>query len=68
MRKGAGTKYNKVLRSKLSKTMKKKTASGNKYAILKPGEKVKCLKVSGDWMKISGGWICCRMEDEVYVK
>ena len=48
--------------------MKKKTASGNKYAILKPGEKVKCLKVSGDWMKISGGWICCRMEDEVYVK
>ena len=68
IRKGAGTKYGRVLRSKLSKSMKKKTASGNKYAILKPGVKVKCTKVSGDWIKISGGWICCRSGDEIYVK
>ena len=68
IRKGHGTKYAKVLRKKLSKTMKKKTASGNKYAVLKPGAKVKCLKVSGNWIKISGGWICCRSGDEIYVK
>ena len=68
MRKGAGTKYGRVLRSKLSKTMKNKTASGNKYAVLKPGVKVTCTKVSGNWIKISGGWICCRSGDEVYVK
>ena len=47
--------------------MKKKTKAG-KYAVLKPGSKVKCTKVSGDWIKISGGWICCRSGDEVYVK
>ena len=68
MRKGAGTKYNRVLRNDLSDTMKKKTADGNKYAVLKPGEKVKCLKISGNWMKVSGGWICCKQEDEIYVK
>ena len=68
IRKGAGTNYSKVLRKNLSRSMKKKTATGNKYAVLKPGSKVKCLKVSGDWIKISGGWICCRQGDEVYVK
>ena len=40
----------------------------NKYAVLKPGVKVKCLKVSGSWMKISGGWICCREGSDIYVK
>ena len=68
IRKGAGTKYKRVLRSKLSKAMKKKTASGNKYAVLKPGVKVKCLKVKGNWIKISGGWICTKSGDEIYVK
>ncbi len=67
MRKGAGTKYKRVRRSKLSKSMKKKCKSG-RYAVLKPGAKVKCKKVSGNWIKISGGWICCRMGDEIYVK
>ena len=68
IRKGAGTKYAKVKRSKLTAAMKKKTVSGNVYAVLKPGQKVKCLKVSGNWIKISGGWICCRSGDDVYVK
>lgn len=68
IRKGAGTKYDRVLRNDLSDTMKAKTADGNKYAVLKPGVKVKCLKVSGNWMKISGGWICCKENDEIYVK
>ena len=68
MRKGAGTKYDRVLRADLSDTMKKKTADGNKYAVLKPGVKVTCKKISGNWMKISGGWICTQMDGEVYVK
>jgi hypothetical protein len=68
IRKGAGTKYDRVLRADLNDTMKKKTADGNKYAVIKPGVKVKCLKISGSWMKISGGWICTHMDGETYVK
>ena len=68
IRKGAGTNYDRVLRDDLSDAMKKKTAEGNKYAVLKPGVKVKCKKISGNWMKISGGWICCKEGDEIYVK
>jgi hypothetical protein len=48
--------------------MKKKTVSGNINAVLKPGVKVKCLKVSGNWIKISGGWICCGEDGEYYIK
>lgn len=67
IRKGPGTNYARVKRSSLSKSMKKKTASG-KYAVLKPGVKVKCTKVKNGWIKISGGWICCYMDGEIYVK
>ena len=67
IRKGPGTKYAKVKRKKLSKSMKKKTYKG-KYAVLKTGKKVKCKKVKGDWIKISGGWICVRSGDETYVR
>lgn len=68
IRKGPGTNYDRVLRADLSDSMKKKTVDSSKYAVLKPGVKVKCLKVSGKWMKISGGWICCMADDEIYVK
>ena len=67
IRKGPGTNYKKVKRSKLSKSMKKKCYSG-KYAVLKKGKKVKCKKVSGNWMKVSGGWICCGEGSSLYVK
>jgi hypothetical protein len=67
MRTGPGTKYAKVKRSRLSKTMKKKTLAG-KNAVLKTGVKVKCKKVKGGWIKISGGWICGYLVDEIYVK
>ena len=26
------------------------------------------LDFEGNWMKVSGGWICCKSEDEIYVK
>lgn len=67
IRKGPGVNYGRVSRSSLSSTMKKKTCDGI-YSVLKPGAKVKCKKVKGDWMKISGGWICCREGDDIYVK
>lgn len=67
MRKGPGTKYAKVKRKNLSSSMKKKVKSGT-YAVLKPGVKVKCTKVSGNWIKISGGWVCGYSGGETYVK
>jgi len=66
IRKGPGTNYAKVKRSKLTAKMKKKTYEGT-YAVLKEGAKVKCKKVKGDWIKISGGWICCYEGSEIYV-
>ena len=67
IRKGPGTNYARVIRSNLSSSMQSKTYSGT-YAVLKPGVKVKCLKLSGSWMKIDGGWICCKYDDEIYVR
>ncbi|MBP3895523.1 MAG: hypothetical protein J6D07_03570, partial [Mogibacterium sp.] len=78
VRKGAGTGYSRVKRSDLSSAAKKVTYSGT-YAVLKPGTKVKCLQVSGSWIKVqvkvsgswkelSGGWICTGMDGEAYVK
>lgn len=67
IRKGPGTNYSKVKRSSLSSSMKKKTYSG-KYAVLKTGKKVECKKVSGRWIKISGGWVCTGEGNEIYVK
>ena len=68
VRKGAGTKYGKVKRSKLSKSLKKKSYKG-KYAVLKSGAKVKAKAVKGNWIKIaSGKWICAKAGGESYVK
>ena len=78
VRTGAGTGYSKVKRSALSSSAKQVTQSGT-YAVLKPGTKVKCLKVSGKWIKVQvkvngswkdlkGGWICTGMDGEVYVR
>ena len=68
VRKGAGTFYGKVKRSKLSKSLKKKSYSG-KYAVLKRGTKVKALQVKGNWIRIAKGkWICAKSGSEVYVK
>lgn len=68
VRKGAGTKYGKVKRSKLSKSLKKKSYKG-KYAVLKTGSKVKAKSVKGNWIKIAKGkWICAKANGEAYVK
>lgn len=68
IRKGAGTKYGRVKRSSLSKSLKKKTYSG-KYAVLKSGKKVKALQVKGNWIRIARKkWVCAKSGSEVYVK
>ena len=78
VRKGAGTKYSKVKRSALSSAAKKVTFSGTN-AVLKPNTQVKCLQVSGGWIKVqvkvsgkwqnlSGGWICTGSDGEAYVR
>jgi len=67
IRKGPGTNYTRVKRSSLTAAMKNKTMEGT-YAVLKPNVTVKCKKVSGNWIKISGGWVCGYFGDEVYVK
>ena len=69
IRRGASTKSVKVKRSWISSSLRKKTYSGRKYAVLKKGQKVKCLDVKGDWIKVEGRcWICCREGNSVYVK
>lgn len=66
IREGAGTEYARVLRSDLSSSMKNKTYNGI-YAVLRPGVQVKCKEVSGSWIRISGGWICCGSGSDIYV-
>ena len=77
IRKGAGTKYARIKRSKLSKKARAVTYKGT-YAVLKPGTKVKVKEVKGNWIKISvksngkwrngKGWVCCQSAGEVYVR
>ena len=67
VRKGAGTSYSKILRSKLSSSFKKSSLN-DKYAVLKSGTKVKALQVKGSWIRIAKGqWVCAKLGNEVYV-
>lgn len=59
VRKGPGTKYKKVKRKNLTADGKKHAKKG-KYAKLKKGTEVTCLKVKGNWMKIPSGWVSCK--------
>lgn len=42
-------------------------ASGEEDALIKAGAIVYCEEVSGDWMRIESGWICCREGENVYI-
>ena len=59
VRKGPGTNYAIKKRSQLTADGKKHACKGTN-AVLKKGTVVTCLKVSGNWMKIPSGWICCK--------
>ena len=63
-----GLQYRKVLYKDL-------TSDAKKHAIgsaLKNGTKVTCQKIQKDgnniWMKIPSGWICAKLNDNIYVK
>ena len=59
VRTGPGTNYKIVKRSNLTKDAKKH-ATMSSDAKLKKGTVVTCLQVSGNWMRIPSGWICCK--------
>lgn len=67
VRKGAGTNTRWLKRSELTADAKKSAQSGT-YAVLNKGTKVTCQKVSGNWIKIPSGWICCKSGNSVYVR
>ena len=67
VRTGPSTSYKWKKRSSLTADAKKSAYPGY-YAVLKKGTKVTCKKVSGNWMKIPSGWICCKEGSEIYVK
>ena len=67
VRAGAGTSKKWLKRKDLDSALKKKCQTGT-YAVLNEGSKVKCLKVSGNWIKISTGWICTKSGNETYVR
>lgn len=66
VRSGAGTNKRWLKRTELDPALKKKSQTGT-YAVLNKGVMVKCQKVSGDWIKISTGWICTKSGNEWYV-
>ncbi len=66
VRSGAGTGYRWKKRSELSADGKRHAALGT-YAVLKYGTAVTCLEISGNWMRIPSGWICCKEGNSIYV-
>lgn len=47
----------------------KPSTSGKKLKAIPKGTSVKCLQISGDWMRIGNGqWVCCKAGGETYVR
>ena len=67
VRTGPSTSYRWKKRSELTADGRKHAQSGT-YAVLKKGTKVTCQQVSGNWMKVPSGWICCKEGNETYIK
>lgn len=67
VRTGPGTKYSIKKRSSLT-TNARAHSYNSKYAKLKSGTVVTCVKVSASWIKIPSGWICAKTGNVVAVK
>ena len=67
VRTGPSTSYRWKNRSELTAEGRRSAKVGSK-AIMKKGTQVTCLEISGDWMRVPSGWICCRDGDDIYVK
>ena len=59
VRTGPGLNYKNVKRKNLTKDAKKH-ATKSPEGRLRKGTEVTCLQVSGVWMRIPSGWICCK--------
>jgi hypothetical protein len=67
VRTGPSTSYRWKKRSELT-TDGKRHAQPGTYAVLKKGTEVTVLQVSGNWIRIPSGWICCKEGSEIYIK
>lgn len=67
VRKGPGTSHAIKQVSELTADGKKHATKTSGGATLKKGTEVTCLEISGDWMRIPSGWVCCRQGNEVYI-
>ena len=67
VRTGPSTSYRWKNRSELTSDGKRHAQAGT-YAVLKKGTEVTCLQVSGNWIRIPSGWICCKEGSEIYIR
>lgn len=67
VRSGPGTNYPVKQVSELTADGKRHATRAYGGATLMKGTAVTCLEVSGDWMRIPSGWVCCRQGSTVYI-
>lgn len=67
VRKGPGTKYNKVAYVNLSKDGKKHSLS-KKHGCFKKGTVITALEVKGNWVRCPSGWLCGKEGNNLYLK
>ncbi len=70
VREGPGKNYRILDRSELAPDDYAKSVDSTTTtdALMEKGVKITCLEMSGDWMRISSGWVCVEDEGEVLVK
>ena len=67
LRTGPGTNYSIRNYTSLTSKEKKSALKQSGKAVLKTGTKVKCIGTSGNWIKISSGWICGKENNSYYI-
>lgn len=67
VREGPGTNYRWIYRDEMDST-EEMYCIDDDNAVLEEDSPVECLEISGDWMRIYSGWICCFDDGERLVK
>ena len=68
VRKGPGKEYGILKRSELTSEDYAKSVDTKTDAVIAKGSRITCLEMSGNWMRISSGWVCVEDEGEILVK
>lgn len=70
VREGPGKKYRILDRSELAPDDYAQSVDSTTTtdALMEKGSRITCLEMSGNWMRISSGWVCVEDEGEVLVK